>query len=82
MVCKSDSMHYPIICQSSKGSADPQNLMVFITEHNLSDSSLGYYRINYFILKNSYLYLQHFDLRVTWKNLYQMNDLSYRGTAK
>ena len=35
MTWKSDSMHYPIICQSSKGSADPQDLMVFITEYNV-----------------------------------------------
>ena len=35
MAYKGDSMYYPIICQSSKGSADPQNLMVFITEYNV-----------------------------------------------
>ena len=79
MAYKSDSMHYPIICQSSKGSADP---LWYLLQNIMSDSSLGYYRINYFILKNSYLYLQHFDLRVTCKNLYQMNDLIYRGIAE
>ena len=35
MAYKSDSMHCPIICHSSKGNADPKNLMVFITEYNV-----------------------------------------------
>ena len=81
MAYKSDSMHCPIICQSSKGTPTSKTLW-YLLQNTMSDSSLGYYRINYFILKNSYLYLQHFDLRVTWKNLYQMNDLIYRGIAK
>ena len=35
MTYKNDSGHYPIICHSSKGRAEHQNLMVFITEYNV-----------------------------------------------
>ena len=74
-------MDYPIICQSSKGSAD-HKILWYLLHNIMADSLLGYCRINCFILKNSYLYLQHFDLRVTWKNLYQINNVIYRGIAK
>ena len=42
-------MRYPIIFQSRKGSAD-HKILWYLLHNIIADSSLGYHRINYFIL--------------------------------